>query len=130
MNRRIRKDGYATIRHEGKELLEHRYIAKKFIPNPENKPCVNHKDGNRSNNNLDNLEWVTYSENHKHAYRVLGRKVNNHNAAKGETHPLSKLTQKDVEYIKNSSNSGIELSKIYNVSTALISGIKTNKRWK
>ncbi len=45
-----------------------RLVAKTFIPNPENKPCVNHKDTNRLNNNINNLEWVTHSENTQHAW--------------------------------------------------------------
>lgn len=53
-----------------KPVKVHRLMAKTFLLNPENKPEVNHIDGNRMNNNLSNLEWVTRSENERHAWRT------------------------------------------------------------
>lgn len=59
-----------TISINGKKYNKdiHRLVAQKFIENPDNKKYVNHKDGNKSNNDISNLEWVTFSENMQHAY--------------------------------------------------------------
>jgi len=51
----------------------HRLVALTYIKNPLNRPCINHKDGNKQNNNINNLEWVTYSENEKHSRNFLNK---------------------------------------------------------
>jgi hypothetical protein len=70
-----RRDGYliATLSNNKDVIKEyvHRIVALAFIQTDDNTLTVNHKDGNHSNNNVDNLEWCSYSENHIHAYRVL-----------------------------------------------------------
>lgn len=67
-------DGYLHVdlydRGQRKTKRTHRLVAEAFIPNPYNLPEVNHKDGNKKNNNYTNLEWVTGSENMQHAYRT------------------------------------------------------------
>lgn len=71
------KGGYLTsylskrksnVRHFAK--MVHRLVAEHFIDNPNNLPCVNHIDGNKTNNHINNLEWTTYSYNTKHAYSI------------------------------------------------------------
>lgn len=62
---------YCSIILQKKRFYIHRLVATAFIPNPKRLPQVNHKDGNKANNNVDNLEWVTRSENGLHAYNVL-----------------------------------------------------------
>lgn len=60
-------NGYLTVSLSGKIVGVHRLVADAFIPNPENKPQVNHKNADKTDNNADNLEWCTASENSRHA---------------------------------------------------------------
>lgn len=57
------KGGYLSVSIPNKNYRVHRLVGFAFIPNPENKPCIDHIDNNRSNNNLNNLRWVTHTEN-------------------------------------------------------------------
>ena len=69
------KDGYLQLNFTQNKVKKtpkvHRLVAEAFIPNPDNKPCVDHKDGNRQNNKLANLRWATYSENNSR-FNTLG----------------------------------------------------------
>lgn len=69
--RQYSSNGYRQVIIDGKHIMVHRLVASAFIPNPDEKPQVNHKDGNRSNNKVSNLEWVTARENIRHAKDIL-----------------------------------------------------------
>lgn len=123
----IRGRGYLFVnlcrnRHKGRINI-HRAVAKAFIFNPKYKPCINHKDGNKLNNSVTNLEWCTYTENEFHKNSILG--LNN----KGVNHGKSILTETDIIQIRNSGIPQEKLSKIFGVSQAHISNIQNKRTW-
>ena len=117
-------DGYIFININGKQTPVHRIVATEFIPNPNNKPEVNHVDGNKMNNSVKNLEWVTRKENMKHAIKT-GLQPKTINTYKG------KFTEEQREEIKKLWNSGKytkrELSRRFKVSHTCICDIINNK---
>lgn len=116
--------GYLRVHIAGKMYFVHRLVAEKYVPNPDNKPQVNHKDGNKLNNNADNLEWVTNQENRDHAMK-------NGLHLQGEACSWSKLTKKAVQFIREHTEySSKELSEMFGVTRHYINAIRRNKRWK
>lgn len=74
--------GYGDSRKQ-KNRTVHSLVAEAFIPNPEHKRCVNHIDGNKENNSVSNLEWVTHKENSQHAIKTGLRDPHKNNHPKG-----------------------------------------------
>jgi len=98
----------------------HRLVAKAFLKEFTEGCEINHKDGNKSNNDVDNLEIVTHSKNMFHAY----------NNGLFKTFPKAKLTWEDVDAIRKSSSSPTELSGLYGVTRRTINDILSHKRWR
>ena len=116
--------GYLRVHIAGKMHFVHRLVAEKYVPNPENKPQVNHKDGNITNNCADNLEWVTNLDNRKHAV-LNGLQIH------GEACPWSKLSLSDVEFIRSHKEyNSNQLAQMFNVCPETIRAARNGKSWK
>ena len=122
-----------TVDGEKKSITVHRAVALAFIPNPNQYAEINHKDGNKLNNSLNNLEWCTRSQNERHKFdtglydpiRISGERNGNH-----------KLTVENVKYIREHFQSrskefgATPLCKKFNVSRKTIVDVVDRKIWK
>lgn len=102
----------------------HRLVLSAFSENVNNLPEINHIDGNKSNNNLDNLEWISVSDNTKHAFRLKLRDNTGINC------PSHKLNEDDIREIRSSTLPVRKLAEKYNVNRNNIYYIKKNITWK
>ena len=127
---RVRPTGYvsACLSNHGarRYVAVHRIVASAFIPNPNGKPEVNHKDGDRSNNDVRNLEWVTRSENERHAYRVLKKEPNRPWAGKPRRF-ARRFTDEQIRSIRDDSRPCSIIGSDYGVSKTTIQNIKKHK---
>lgn len=116
--------GYLRFSLGGKMVFVHRLVAQLYVPNPENKSQVNHKDGNKRNNRADNLEWVTNQENRNHAVKTGLHK-------RAEACSWAKLNWDKVHFIREHPEiRSTELANLFGVTRSTIKAVKSNKSWK
>lgn len=122
--------GYQVIRltlKEGRKIFGvHRLVALCFIPNPENYPEVNHKDGNKLNNHFTNLEWVNRGQNIKHAFE------NELRSATGINNARCLTNEKTVHKICKLLQEGLSSATIRDLGFdySLVRSIKSRRNWK
>lgn len=108
----------------------HRIIAEAFIPNPENKPYINHKNCVRTDNRIENLEWCTHKENMQHAFASGSFK--NRRPPSGDKNGQAKLKNSDIPVIRKMLSEGMkqkDIALIYGINPTQISQIKHRREW-
>ena len=140
LTHKISRTGYATyhLRDATRDIESwpsaHRLVAIAFIPNIDNKPYINHKDGDKLNNHYSNLEWCTAQENTQHAYdNGLAKSVIYKFTKRLEDSPQTKLKNVDIPVIKQLRLDGWTydaIAKKFDVGLSSIHRICTNQSWK
>jgi len=123
----INTNGYLSVKMAGKLESIHRLVGGLFIPNPDNKPEINHIDGDKTNNKVENLEWVSPSENIQHKIHQLGKEH------RGSKNGMAKLTLEDVDKIKVLYQAGYsqnKLGEMFGISQGKISNVINGKSYK
>lgn len=114
---------------KGTKVFVHRLVAQAYLPKVQGKEFVNHKDGDKQNNHISNLEWCTYKENTIHAFNLGLRK-----APKGDGHGMSKMTVKTVgearQLYKEGNHTKASLGRLYGVSKTTMGKIINGTEWK
>lgn len=133
MKPNITKFGYARVNlrkeksREYKSYFIHRLVASHFLSNPTNLPEVNHKDCNRLNNSIDNLEWVSKEDNIRHSFKYGSA------SHKGLRNPNSKLNLEDIDAIRALRKTrrfyNTQIAKMFRVSSTTIDLIVKNVTW-
>jgi hypothetical protein len=104
----------------------HRLVAQAFIPNPDNKPYVNHIDGDKLNNHVDNLEWCTPSENMKHAAEVLGRGTGDNNGNR----TIDSKTAEKICVLLEQGHKNFEIAEALSVGPHIVANIRNGNCWR
>lgn len=134
MKLNINSNGYYTFAISSKKKKYrkylHRALAECFIPNHENKKCVNHINGNKLDCRIENLEWVTEKENSKHAYDMgLSQPTSGSCEKNNRTKLTNNLVHEICSFI-DMGESNIEISKKMNISYNIIKQIRNGYTWK
>ena len=115
----LENTGYISVNlnidNKKKNYALHRLVAQTFLENPDNLPIVNHKDGNKLNNNVDNLEWVTQSQNRVHAIETKISQL-----AKGKREKIEVINKKDWKRYGNTSYYVSKDGRVWNSKTKIL----------
>ena len=132
LKQKTSKSGYKSVHLRCMDYQSHptihRIVAEAFIDNPDNKPTVNHIDANKENNHVDNLEWITQSQNTRYAF-LKGNK-----SQKGEKNNMAKLTMEKVKEIRkfkeeNDHLSQQQIADHFNLKRENVKDIINYKTW-